>query len=440
MQVSRMNVLMLTSSSFSAVNFGRPCSLSDTDWDVKMVCNLDDTSITCPGFQSTETLEDGSVEHATILSYRRCKYRLYQIVSAILKSVYFTKDSSTTMEETARRVKAINERLLAWERSVPPELRLSSFTPNSSEGPKDRVLETFQLQALALHLFYNNIQLLLHRPLLTYTGLSRQSRKSQERTSDASIRTHSEAMSSTPVFDSQTTYQSSKNQCWESAMQTTKISDYRSLLLAARNTPVAPYIGIQAFTAGAVLGLFALSSPLTTVSLEAKRALGKLIKMPQSLEFHSLVSDQCANILKELVHLILSEETRLLTSDIDNSPREHGLGNASAQSISQARNVMQSSAHNDWVDGDYDTLGPPNGEPTPLPSTDGHSQSVGIAERNEDGLPYGSDQLAYQDSFSTAAGEDFNHALLSLQTGKSSSGSIVAFSLRFEYSVFRRQN
>jgi hypothetical protein len=431
MQVSKVNGLMLTSSSFSAVNFGRPCSLSDTDWDVKMVCNLDDTSITCPGFQSTETLEDGSVEHVTILSYRRYKYRLYQIVSAILKSVYFTKDSSTTMQETARRVNAINERLLAWERSVPPELRLSSFTPTSSEGPKDRVLETFQLQALALHLFYNNIQLLLHRPLLTYTGLSRQSRKSQETTS--------ETMSSTPVFDSQTTYQSSKNQCWESAMQTTKISDYRSLLLAARSTPVAPYIGIQAFTAGAVLGLFALSSPLTSISLEAKRALGKLIKMPQSLEFHSLVSDQCANILKELVHLILSEETRLLTSDIENSPREHGLGNVSAQPISQARNVTQSSAHNDWGDGDYDTLGPPNGEPTPLPSTDGHSQSVGIAEQNEDGFPYRSD-LPYQDSFSTAAGEDFNHALLSLQTGKSSSGSIVAFSLRFEYSVFRRQN
>lgn len=384
-----------------------------------MVCNMDDTSITCPGFQSTETLEDGSVERVTILSYRRCKYKLYQIVSAILKSVYFTKDSSTTIEETARRVKAINERLLAWERNVPPELKLSSFTPNSTDGGKNRVLETFQLQALALHLFYNNIQLLLHRPLLTYTGLSRQNRNSTRTIPDESTRTHSRSISSMPILDSRT-YQSSKNRCWESAIQTTKISEYRSLLLAARNTPVAPYIGIQAFTAGAVLGLFALSAPLTSVSLEAKRALGKLIKMPQSLEFHSLVSDQCANILKELVHLILSEETRLLTSDGDGTPREHVPGNASAQPaqpISQARDFTQSPGHNDWTDGDYDHLTPTNQEPPHLPSADGSSQSVGMMERDGNGFPYGNEQLTYQDSFPTTAGEDFNHALLSLQTG-----------------------
>jgi hypothetical protein len=64
-----------------------------------MVCNIDDTSITRPGFQSMETLEDGSDERVTIVSYRRCKYKLYQIVSTILKSVYFTKN--TTIAEIA---------------------------------------------------------------------------------------------------------------------------------------------------------------------------------------------------------------------------------------------------------------------------------------------------------------------------------------------------
>ena len=49
---------------------------------------------------------------------------------------------------------------------------------------------------------------------------------------------------------------------------------------------------------------------------------GRLIKLPQNVGFQSLVSDQCGNILKELVHLILSEETRLLISNTDTNPRE----------------------------------------------------------------------------------------------------------------------
>jgi hypothetical protein len=272
-----------------------------------MVCNIDDTSITCPGFQSMETLEDGSAERVTILSYRRCKDKLYQIVSTILKSVYFTKD--TTIEETAQQVKAINERLLAWERQVPPELKLMSFRPDSINPGQSNVLETFQLQALALHLFYNNIQLLLHRRLLTYSRLPRRNGKSMG------------ASPSAAHFDAEV-YKLSKAQCWASAMQTTKIGEFKNLLLAAQSTLVAPYIGIQSFTAGAVLGPFALSAPLTTVSQEAKRALGRIIRMPQSLGFHNLVSDQCGNILKELVHLILSEEMRSLTSDVNNGIEE----------------------------------------------------------------------------------------------------------------------
>jgi hypothetical protein len=380
-----------------------------------MVSNIDDTSITCPGFQSMETLEDGSVERVTIMSYRRCKYKLYQIVSVILKSVYFTKGA--TIEETAMKVKAINERLLAWERSVPPELRLSSFKPDTTDCGKSHVLETFQLQALALHLFYNNIQLLLHRPLLTYTGLSRRNRKSTGLTSNDSLRANSGATVSTTGLDTQLN-QSSKNKCWESAMQTTKICDYRSLLLAARNTPVAPYIGIQAFTAGAVLGLFALSAPLTNVSLEAKRALGRLIKMPQSLGFHNLVSDQCGNILKDLVHLILSEETRVLTLDADGVVRERLEDIVPAQTTQTVpQGLTQSLADNHLPGGDYDHMTPNSQERSSVHNTANSHDSLDMMERDESGFAYSNDVLTYEDAFSVAAGEDFNHALISLQTG-----------------------
>ena len=405
------------------MNFGRPCSINDTDWEVKMVCNIDDTSITCPGFQSMEALEDGSVERVTILSYRRCKYKLYQIVSTILKSVYFTK--GITIEETAQKVKAINEQLLAWERDVPPELRLTSFKPDTIDVGGDRVLQTFQLQALALHLFYNNIQLLLHRPLLTYTGLPRQSRKLTTASGKSSSLV-AEAPPSTTNFDVEL-YQLSKNKSWESATQTTKIGEYKNLLLAAHKTLVAPYIGIQSFTAGAVLGLFALSAPLTAISQEAKRSLGRLIKLPQNLGSHNLVSDQCGNILKELVHLILSEEMRSLTSDMNNDMGEQSSNNASVQPMqpmSRAWESTQSSADNAWSSGEYDRLtsnsiSNPQGHHPNMANTLHSPRPLDVVERNEDAFVYDNEALRYQDCFPATAAEDFNHALLSLQTGMS---------------------
>jgi hypothetical protein len=377
-----------------------------------MVCNIDDTSITCPGFQSMETLEDGSAERVTILSYRRCKYNLYQIVSTILKSVYFTKD--TTIEETAQQVKAINERLLAWEKQVPPELKLTSFRPDSINPGQGNVLETFQLQALALHLFYNNIQLLLHRPLLTYSRLPRRNGKSMG------------ASPSAAHFDDEI-YKLSKAQCWESAMQTTKIGEFKNLLLAAQSTLVAPYIGIQSFTAGAVLGLFALSAPLTTVSQEAKRALGRIIKMPQSLGFHNLVSDQCGNILKELVHLILSEEMRSLTSDVNNGMEEQLPNTRSIppeRPPSQGWDLTPNPVQNVWPNGDYGRLtgnNMPHIPDRPPITKPIESESIDMVEKDMSGFVYGNDTPTYQDCFPATAGEDFNHALLSLQNGKSTS-------------------
>lgn len=59
---------MRTSSRFAAICYGRPCSIHPADWEVGMICNLDDTLTTCPGFSSTEVLENGVEEYVTILS------------------------------------------------------------------------------------------------------------------------------------------------------------------------------------------------------------------------------------------------------------------------------------------------------------------------------------------------------------------------------------
>ena len=117
---------------FFAINYGRPCNIHENDWDVKMPSNIDDMSATCPSFESFEFLENGTQERVTILSYQRYKFKLYQIASSITEGIYFYDGG--TMQEVVEKVKLVNQRLLDWDGTLPPELRLKFLMTDLVEG------------------------------------------------------------------------------------------------------------------------------------------------------------------------------------------------------------------------------------------------------------------------------------------------------------------
>ena len=98
-------------------------------------------------------------------------------------------------------------------------------------------------------------------------------------------------------------------------MSTSKIGEHAEILTALQNTHGAAYAAIQSFTAGAVLGVFALSDPLSDQAHQAKRAVSRIIKLPRLYRFRTQVSDQCGAILEELVRLVLAEEMRGLLNE-----------------------------------------------------------------------------------------------------------------------------
>ncbi len=252
-----------------ALCYGKSSSIQENEWQVGMVDDIDDVSTTCPGFNSTELREDGTYQRVTPISYQRYKFNLYRIASPITRTIYFHR--GTTMREVVGRVKEINQRLVEWDRSLPPEWRLKSFAVEVDEPTLDPTLKTFRLQALrlqelALQLSYDNMQLLLHRPLLTYTGGLYSSRLCENLAGEPG----QESL----VHDSRTDVpamgvlnddlsQGSGSQCWQSAIRTSWIGEYPLILRAARNTHAAAYVGIQIFTAAAVLATFALTDPLS---------------------------------------------------------------------------------------------------------------------------------------------------------------------------------
>lgn len=205
------------------------------------------------------------------------------------------------IRDLIKQVQEINGQLLEWEKSIPPELRPESFTQDTS-APANRLTRIFQLQAIALQLSYDNIQLVLHRPLLVYNGVL-----------SLSLQLHIPG----PPTLSTDFWEVSKKLCWNSARRTASVDKYLAGLRPVQNLYITSFIGIQTFTAGVMLGIFALSNPFAQQAQEAKQSIGRLIKMPRLLGYRSTISDQTGSILERLLRLVMDEELKLLTSDED---------------------------------------------------------------------------------------------------------------------------
>ncbi len=291
-----------------ALCYGKPSSIPENDWLVGMINDIDDTSVRCPGFTSVELRDDGIHHQVTIASYQRYKFKLYEIATPITKTIYFHRDA--TMPEIVKRVKNIHQQLVDWDRNIPPELRLNSFPANKAN--LDSISKTFQLQALALQLSYDNIQLLLHRPLLAYSFGSSRSLLSEKLSEDNARRPlGGNQKSFLPSWSSGYDFsETTKSQCWQSALRTSSIGRYPSILQAARNSHAAAYIGIQTFAAGVMLAMFALLDPLCDEAKEAKTGIARLIATSKNVGDGASVSDQCGSILEGLLRLILAEEVK----------------------------------------------------------------------------------------------------------------------------------
>ena len=337
------------------MSFGRPCNIYDSDWTVSFPSNIDDISLTCPGFDSIETYDGESFGPVTIASYQRYKFRLYRIASTITRNVYLR--SGATLPQVVREIKAINQRLLQWEKRVPRELRLKYLKFEDPNKTQQRTLRIFRLQALALQLSYDNIQLVLHRPLLTSNRMSRWPSDGSQALGDA----NSAGLEiSTDSVDAM--IKISKYQCWVSSMSTSKIGEHSAILTALQNTHGAAYAGIQSFTAGVVLGIFSLSDTLSDQAHQAKRAVSRIIKLPRLHRFRTAVSDQCGAILEELVRLVLAEEMKALLNE----------GEPSGDGVLQGRVPDESTA----VARTGNTAAPIDGNDVTMQSSDLSDESI----------------------------------------------------------------
>ncbi|KAG8355475.1 hypothetical protein FVEN_g6729 [Fusarium venenatum] len=297
---------------FYSIIFGRPRSIRDEESHVAMVRNLEDTAARHPSFNSTESVGE-SIYPVTIFSYQRYKFVLYTIAARVMRDIYF-ENSSTSLTSVLHTIRSICRDLESWFQSLPPELKHpsdndSEFVMQQDQDPlTSNTVRIFRLQAMALQLAYDNIQILLHRPLLQLPlGLCSPSHVVHGmRSTDASNVKGKTANKPNPCAVDSATLALSKTQCYKSAVRTACLN--ASIVKEARHTHAASYIGIQLFTAGMVLSIVALSAPLSSEAQQAKRAIGRIVSTTASIGNKTLLSTQSQKILRELVRLILEKE------------------------------------------------------------------------------------------------------------------------------------
>ena len=298
---------MLTNACrFGTIAYGGPGSINDSDCDVAMVEDLDDLAAQHPRFHSKETLDDGSKVPVTVFSYQRFKFRLYRIASLIIGNGAFLRGA--TKSKIIERVGSIHEQLINWSASLPSELDPGKDYP-ALDSLTD-VERTFRLQAVTLQLAYDNIMILLHRPLLQYNFETSAKKSAQLNYA------HTEGSDQSPIPQTQLL---SKNQCWESAMRTSKLTELVDVLRFLKTTHAAAYTGIQMFTAGILLSIVALSQPMSSQAQEAKQAIACIIRVSKALGHRTLLSAQSSKILEGLFKVILAKEMKnmLLEQNLD---------------------------------------------------------------------------------------------------------------------------
>jgi hypothetical protein len=255
-----------------------------------------------------ELLEDGTYERVTTLTYQRLKFKLYRIASSITRDLYSNKDPST--REIAEKVHALNRSLLIWKQDVPPEMRPGSFSRLEDETRNQPIIKLFHLQALSLQFSYDNIQLVLHRPLVAFTAIVSTPRFPTEGRQQQIPPNNHEDEQPHSLCQYSALVENSRAQCGKSA--TRICHEYPEILKLTQHSHAVAYAGIQAFTAGVMLAIFALSQPFSAEVQDAKRWIGRLIKTPRQLGNRTAISDQSGHILEKLLRLILAQEIQLL--------------------------------------------------------------------------------------------------------------------------------
>ncbi|KAK9859156.1 hypothetical protein MYU51_016219 [Penicillium brevicompactum] len=304
---------------FASITYGRPLGINDKDCNLNMPSDV----LENPKFVHPLTGQTNSICYST---YQRELNQLYLIASPALKTVFGSRTLRTSEHLNGPTyfalVGKITEHLQRWRSCLPSHLILDldrDFDPSSA--PSSRA---YALQSLSLQLTYDNVLIVLHRPLLA---------KQVDHLYIANKRSPNEGEMDTPMHPSITSpsvtqpimqtesstlgSQTTSSELWmKAATRTSRITELPALAQLATDSHLVAFLAINLFNAAIVLAVMALSEPLSDTAQEVKRTITRILRLQDLLGRRSALSKQSTAVLKNVVVMLLRQESAAMLAPI----------------------------------------------------------------------------------------------------------------------------
>ncbi|PWY73053.1 C6 transcription factor [Aspergillus heteromorphus CBS 117.55] len=286
---------------FASITYGTPLGINDKDCNLGMPVEFyEDPSFGVPRG------DDGAP--ICYSSYQRELNRLYLIVSNALETIFGSRTSRSSQELVGdtyvTMVQQATENLHNWRRLLPSHLVLELNQDYRAGGAPSS--KAHALQALSLQLSYDNILIVLHRPLI-----ARQVNHLSTSLSPGKTELDSPA---DPAFPKANI---ASSDLWrKAAVRTARVTELPVLAQLATESHLVAFLAINLFHAAVVLAVTALSEPLSDAAQEVKRTITRILRLQDLLGKRSALSRQTTLVLKKVVAMLLRRESAAILAPL----------------------------------------------------------------------------------------------------------------------------
>lgn len=297
---------------FASITYGTPLSINDKDCNLSMPADIYEN----PSFTSPSSEDSISVCYST---YQRELNRLYLIASPALEIIFGSRTSRTSQDlvrdSFVTLVQETSEKLHSWRHCLPSHLILDLQQDFCASGEQSS--KAYALQALSLHLTYDNILIVLYRPLISRQVEHLWTSNMSPGVDD--FHSNVIASASAPDSDRRTPIQAStaNSEFWmKAAIRTSRITELPVLAQLATDSHLVAFLAINLFNAAVVLAVMAISEPLSDTAQEVKRTMTRILRLQDLLGKRSALSRQSTQVLKKVVTMLLRRESAAMLAPL----------------------------------------------------------------------------------------------------------------------------
>jgi hypothetical protein len=313
---------------FASITYGRPLGINDKDCNLSMPADV----LESPSFVAQAPSENNSICYS---AYQRELNRLYLIASPALEAIFGSRTFRTSQhlvgDTYASSVKYATQELQRWRSCLPAHLALDLDRDYNPDG--ETRSRAHALQSLSLQLTYDNVLIVLHRPLLArqvdhLTSATRPTHGSSEGGSPTSHGAAGSSGHSTPGLSFETpfsTSQAASSDLWmNAAVRTARVTEMPVLAQLATDSHLVAFLAINLFNAAIVLVVIALSEPLSDTAQVVKRTITRILRLQDLIGTRSALSKQSLTVLKNVVTMLLRRESEVIFGPIAGIPQRLG--------------------------------------------------------------------------------------------------------------------